>query len=152
MFTHADRMSDAIPPRPLPGAASSILVDADRRTRQMADAMVRLNAEHPDGCTEVTLDREGFSPHEQKTLGPAARRLANGLFVKHVDETFARLTDEQLIEIALDKVAGLIDIGLIHSALRNDGRFSNATLARLWPALRTRIAASIALAPIPVSS
>lgn len=153
MFSHSTDGAFHAPPRPLPGAASSVLVDADRRTRQLADAMLRLNAEHPDGCTEVTLAHEGFSAHEQRTLGPTARQLANGLFVRRIREAdLPEFTDDELIAIALDKVAGLIDIGLIHSALRNDGRFSNATLARLWPALRTRIAASIALAPVPVSS
>ena len=142
---------DALP-RPAYPDASRIVVDADRRTRQLADAMLRLNAEDPDGCTEITLDREGFSPYEQQTLGPAARKLADGLFVRHLTADLPEFTDDELIAIALDKVAGLVDIGQIHATLRADWRFSNATIARIWTVLRTRIAANIARSPIPVSS
>lgn len=149
MFTHHHAAPAAVLPRPAYPEAGRIVVDADRRTRQLAEAMLRLNAEDPDGCTEVTLDREGFSAHEQQTLGPTARRLANLGFVKRVDEGLPEFTDEDLIAIALDKVAGLIDLGLIVSTLRADRRFSLRTIDRLWPELRKGIAASIATAPIP---
>lgn len=145
-----------IPSRPVYPEAARIVVDTDRRTRELAEAMVRLNAEHPDGCTEVTLDREGFSAYEQRTLGPAATKIANSVFMRQLGDdptnAFARHTDEQLIEIALGKVGGMLDIGQIVASLRGDLNFTNESIARIWPALRTRIAASIARSPVPVSS
>lgn len=140
------------PPRPVWPEASRITVDADRLTRELAEAMIRLHTEHPEGCTEITLDREGFSAYEQQTLGPAARKLANGIFVKRIDETFARFTDEQLLEIALDRVGGLVDTGQIVVSLRGDLAFTHDSIARIWPKLMTKLATKLAITPIPAVS
>lgn len=71
-------------PRPTYPDVSRIVETADRRTRDMAEAMLRLKAEHPEGCTETTLLIEGFSVHEQAQLGPVARQLADRVFVREV--------------------------------------------------------------------
>ena len=65
------------PPRASFPDASRTLVAADARTRELAQAMVRLNAEGE--CTEAALLREGFSKFELEHLAPAARGIADGI-------------------------------------------------------------------------
>lgn len=141
----------AVPPRPAYPDAARIVVDADRRTREMAEAMLRLNAEHPHGCTEVTLMLEGFSPYEQAKLGDMARSFANTGFVRQVDEQFARKTDEELLAIALDRVGGLIDAGQIVASLRGDLSFTHDSIARIWPKLMVKLATKLAKVPVPAA-
>ena len=76
----------AVLPRPAYPDAARIVETADKRTRELAEAMIRLNVEHPDGATQATLLIEGFSPHEQQHLGPVARQLANRKFVRQLGD------------------------------------------------------------------
>lgn len=139
----------AVPPRPAYPDAARIVVDTDRRTREMAEAMLRLNAE--GGCTETTLQLEGFSLHEQRKLGLVARQIANNGFVRQVDEQFARKTDEELLAIALDRVGGLIDAGQIVASLRGDLSFTHDSIARIWPRLMVKLATKLAKVPVPAA-
>lgn len=89
------------PPRPLGG--SHTIQHADGRTRALAEAMVKLNAE--GGCTEEALLREGFSPAELRHHSAAATALANGLFVRS-DRT-AEEVEPLPVRMARDIVAGV---------------------------------------------
>lgn len=129
--------------------ASRTLVHADQRTRALADAMVRLNAE--GGATDLALLSEGFSEAELRHHGDAARALANRRFVRQV-EPRPEPSDDELIDTALDRVGGLIDAGLIVSRLRGDTVFTPDRIARIWPRLCTRLATTIAKLPVPGSS
>lgn len=82
----SDHAGAAVLPRPSYPGVSRIVESADLRTRELAEAMLRLNADHPDGCTEATLLIDGFSIHEQAQLGPVARQLANRVFVREVGD------------------------------------------------------------------
>lgn len=95
----SDHAGAATLPRPTYPDVSRIVETADRRTRELADAMLRLNAEHPDGCTEATLLIDGFSVHEQAQLGPVARQLANRVFVREVgDEASGPTPKSDIVE------------------------------------------------------
>lgn len=136
------------PPRASFPAVSRIHERTDLRTREMAEAMIRLNAEHPDGCTETTLRLEGFSDYEQRQLGEAAHAIANGSFVRRVDlDGPARPTDEELIKQAIR----LYDTGLdaLLAKLRARPHFGEATLVRLYPRIRAGAAARVRQAPLP---
>jgi len=133
-------------PRPTYPDVSRIVETADRRTREMADAMLRLHAEHPDGCTETTLLIEGFSTHEQQQLGPTAKRLANLGFVRQV-EAPPKPTDEELIAEAIGLHGPLFDRLVVK--LRARPEFNEDALARIWPKLCTGLASRLARAPLP---
>lgn len=89
------------PPRPLGG--SHTIQHADLRTRELAEAMVKLNAE--GGCTDAALLREGFSAAELRHHGDAARALADGIFVR-TDRT-ADEPEPLPVRMARDIVAGV---------------------------------------------
>lgn len=131
----------AIPRRTSYPESSRTIQHADQRTRELADAMLRLNAE--DTATETALLREGFSAAELRHHSPAATQIANHSFVRQVAEAAGRAplkTDDELLAIALDRVGGLVDEGQIVAALRgansgHDPAFTCETIARLWPRL-----------------
>ena len=125
--------------------ASRTLVAADARTRDLAQAMVRLNAEGE--CTEAALLREGFSKFELEHLAPAARGIADGIFVRH-DEA-PKPTDAELLAIAIESVPALTDGSALARALR--GKLTPDQLARTWPKFCTTLAARIARLPVPAS-
>jgi hypothetical protein len=139
-------------PRPSYPASSQIVVITDKRTRDLAAAMLRLNAEAQDtgGCTDALLLAEGFSLHELETLAPAARQLANQGFVRQVaDDPIPRKTDDELLAIALDRCGGLVDVGQIVAKLRGELSFTHDSLARIWPRLAVKLAKRVATTPIP---
>lgn len=126
--------------------SSRTLVAADARTRDLAQAMVRLNAEGE--CTEAALLREGFSKFELEHLAPAARGIADGIFVRH-DEA-PKPTDEDLLAIALESVPTLTNGTALARALR--ARLTPDQLARTWPKFCTTLAARIAKLPVPAAA
>lgn len=138
----------AVLPRPAYPAASRILQTVDRRTRELAGAMNRLNAERAmsGGCTDVLLHLEGFSDHELRQLGPTAERLAKVGFVRqdgvNADEP---PPDELLIAEAL-KLFEQLPAALV-GKLR--ARLDDDTLARLWPKIATSAASRLARSPLP---
>lgn len=135
-----------LPPRASFPDSSRTIVTADARTRELAQAMVRLNAEGE--CTEAALLREGFSRFELEHLAAAARGLADGIFVRH-DET-PRPTDADLLAIALEAVPSVSNGSDLARALR--GKLTPDQLARTWPKFCTTLAARIAKLPIPGES
>lgn len=135
MFT-----ADNIPLPPTYPDSSRTIVQQDTRTRELAEAMVRLNAEGE--CTVSGLRREGFSAYELEHLADAARTIANGIFVKRLDDS-PRQSDEELIRLGAASVAGLIDEGIIVATLREQG-FTNANIARLWDRIVVKAVARIA--------
>lgn len=138
-------------PRPAFPQSSRTLEHADQRTRQLAEAMVRLNGESMGGATEEALLREGFSRAELRHHTPAATQLANARFVRQVAEAAGMAplkSDEELLAIALDRAGGLIDPGQIVAVLRS-ADFTHETLARLWPRLMQRLAHKVARLPVP---
>lgn len=139
--------SAAAPPRASYPDVPRIVETVDLRTRQIADIMVRLNAEHPEGCTETTLLLEGVSPHEQRHYGPAARQLANGTFQRQdaVLESNPP-SDDMLVAEGLKVFDGLAPAFAIK--LRGLG-FDDDVLARLWPRLATGGASRLARSPLP---
>lgn len=147
----------AVMPRSAYPDSSRTLEHADLRTRQLADAMLRLNAETACGCTEEALLREGFSAAELRHHRAAATQLANHSFVRQVAEAAGKAplkTDDELLAIALDRVGGLVDEGQIVAALRgansgHDPAFTCETIARLWPRLCARLAKQVARLPVP---
>jgi len=145
---HAETHSPS--PSPLPPRASfpdssRTIVTADARTRELAEAMVRLNAEGE--CTEAALLREGFSRFELEHLASAARGLADGIFVRH--DTAPQPTDADLLAIALEAVPALTTGTALARALR--GKLTPDQLARTWPKFCTTLAARIAKLPIPTT-
>lgn len=162
MFDHPATASPHAPQRPTPqrqGFAaprrarfpdvSRIHEQADRRTRALANAMIRLNAEDPQGCTEATLLVEGFSAHEQAQLGPAARQLANAAFVRQAREAFARPSDDELLRAALAAFSPMAGLGALLRALRADPDYSEDVLGRIWPRIATGAASLTARAALP---
>lgn len=137
----------AVLPRPTYPDSPRIVQAADRRTREVADIMLRLNAENPDGCTETTLLLEGVSMHEQRELGAVARLLANKQFVRQDCEQVAPPTDDDLIAEALSLHDPLFRRLVIK--LRARPEFNEDVLARLWPRIVTRLAAKLAKAAMP---
>lgn len=137
----------ASPPRATFPTVSRIHEKTDRRTRELAEAMVRLKAEHPDGCTETTLQLEGFSLYEQRQLGIPAQLLANGMFVRQDHVEPAPPTDEQLLDEALTLHQPMLDRLLVK--LRARPHFNEDALARLWPRIATGLATRIAKAALP---
>lgn len=140
-------------PRPAYPDAPRIVETADRRTRELAEAMLRLNPEG-GGCTETSLQLEGFSLHEQRCLGPVARRLANLGFVRQdaaseraPSARAAHEIDEELVAEALRLDAPLLRQLAIKLRARSD--FDEDTLARLWPRIATGLASRLARAPLP---
>ncbi len=133
-------------PRPSYPASSQIITIVDRRTRELASAMLRLHAE--GGCTEATLLAEGYSRHELAELGDAARRLANQDFVRQV-ETAPLRTDDELLDIAADRCTGLFNEGQIVAALRSDLSFTLESISRIWPRLTDRLALKVRGMPAP---
>lgn len=132
----------AVPPRPAYPDAARIVVDTDRRTREMAEAMLRLNAE--GGCTETTLQLEGFSLHEQRKLGTVARLIANTGFVRTVEPP-PQPTDDEIIAEALALGAPL----LRRLVIRLRAHHSDDALGRTWRKIATGLASQIARAPLP---
>ncbi len=129
--------------------SSRTLQSAERRTRDLAAAMLRLNGE--GGCTEALLLAEGFSRYELSHYADAARQIANAGFVRQVAEYAAMAplrTDEELLAIAVDRCGGLIDIGQIVASLRG-AEFTHDSIARIWPKLCARLARQVALLPVP---
>lgn len=72
----------------MPKDTLTTLENADRRTRELGRSMFNLNASGT--CTDVLLMAEGFSRHELDTLGPAARQVANELYIRRDDAIAAR--------------------------------------------------------------
>lgn len=145
---HASAAATASPPRATFPTVSRIHEKTDRRVREMAEAMVRLKAEHPDGCTETTLRLEGFSLYEQRQLGEAATFLANDRFVRRDDVTNPQPpSDESLIAEAVR----LFDVGLDAwlVKLRALEHFDEDTLARIFPKMATRAASHLARSTLP---
>lgn len=120
------------------------LTEADRRTRELARAMFNLNAE--GACTDILLFQEGFSLHEQRTFGDAARQIANGFFVRRDDlDAIVKAplkSDAELLAIALDRCGGLVGEGDIIATLRRSG-FEVDTIDRLWERLLPKLASSV---------
>jgi hypothetical protein len=136
----------AVPPRPAYPDRSRIVVDADRRTRELADEMLRLKAEHPDGCTDATLLLSGYSLYEQRKLGPAARQIANTAFVRQVAESAPPPpTDDEIIAEALALGAPL----LRRLVIKLRAHHSDDALGRTWRKIATGLASQIARAPLP---
>lgn len=138
----------AIPARPSYPNRSRIVLDNDRRIREMAEEMLRLKAEDPEGCTNANLLSAGFSLYEQRKLGPEAKQLANIGFVRQ--DALAEPpppTDDELIAEALQLADPLVRRLVIR--LRARPEFSDDTLSRLWRPLAIRLAAQIARAPLP---
>lgn len=138
-------------PTPAPRAAypthSRAVENTDRRTRQLAAAMVRLNGESMAGATEALLLEE-FSPFELETLRPAADRLAKHRFVRQ-DAVLAPEppSDDMLLAEATRLHAALAPE--LATLLRQIPDMSEDTLARLWPRAAIAAAASLARAPLP---
>lgn len=147
----SDHAGAATLPRPTYPDVSRIVETADRRTRELAEAMLRLNAEHPDGCTETTLLIEGFSTHEQQQLGATAKRLANLGFVRQVDAQPKPPTDEDLIQEATSLALGLHGplFDRLVIKLRARPEFNEDSLARIWPKVCTGLASRVARTPLP---
>ncbi len=134
----------AIPARPLPAQASVTIINADLRTRQLAEAMVKLNAE--GGCTEAALLREGFSRYELTQLAEAARAVANQIFVR-IDEP-VQPTDDELIEASASRALQLVDATRIRAQMKGI-QITDDTMARIWPKVCAKLAHHVALLPIP---
>ena len=120
------------------------LTAAETRIRQLARAMFNLNAEGT--CTDALLYAEGFSGHELKTYGDAARKIANGFFVRRDDLVAVAKTplksDDELLAIAADRCAGIVSEVEILGLLRKAG-FNHDTLDRLWDRLMPKLASSV---------
>ncbi len=143
------RQSFAAPRRALFPDVSRIHEQADRRTRDLAETMIRLNAEDPRGCTEATLLIEGFSFTEQAQLGDAARLLANSRFVRQAAEAPARPSDDELLRAALAAFSPMVGLGALLRALRADPDYSEDVLGRIWPRIATGAASLTARAALP---
>lgn len=146
---HAHAALHHSPQRPAYPDVPRMVETTDRRTREMADEMVRQNAEEPGGCTEASMLLAGFSFHEQKHLGPTARQIATGKFVRQDHHELQPLSDEEVLAIALNRTGGLVDAGQIVAALRGDLALTPDRIARIWPQLMVRLAAGIAKLPVP---
>jgi len=138
-----------VPPRARLPFASSIVAGADKRTRQLAEAMIHLNAEDLRGCTETTLQLEGFSLHEQAELGPTARALANTRFVRQAQEAEPHPSDDELLAAALKAFSPLTGLGSLVRQLRADPDYSEDVLGRIWPRIATGAASLTARAALP---
>lgn len=130
---------------------SRTLSQADRRIRDLAETMVRLNAETSmtGGCTRTLLRAEGFSDHELDQYTDAATQLANSRFVRDVAaEDLTPPTDEELIDHvssrAIDTMVAPARLRqLFKGALIDDDR-----MFRIWPKVCARIARQVATMPV----
>lgn len=122
---------------------SRTLQHADRRTRQLADAMLRLYGECGE-ATEPALIREGFSKAELAHHGDAAHALAELTRIRHDDTP--QPTDDELVAHALTSVSSLGDrlVTTLRAAMLNDDQ-----IARIWPKFCTTLASRIARLPQP---
>lgn len=133
-------------PRPSYPESSRTIQTADARTRELAEAMVRLNAEGE--ATRSALRREGFSDFELDTLSDAARSIADRMFVRQdAVETPRGPTDDELLTTATQAIPS-IDAHRIAQKLYGAG-MTHDHLARVWPKLMTRLAGALARSPIP---
>lgn len=143
----ADPSRAAVPARPLPTQASVTIINADLRTRQLAEAMVRLNAEGE--ATEAALLREGFSRYELQHLAEAARGVANTIFVR-VEQEPPPPSDEDLIELSFRRAVARQSIDPLQLRTIMRGIYiTDDVAARIWPKLCARLARHVALMPIP---
>ena len=147
---HASTVPAAVLPRPAYPEAPRILQTVDRRTRELAEAMNRLNAENAmtGGCTDVLLRLEGFSDHELRTIGPVAQLLANNRFVRQD----AVITPEPPSDAMLVAEASALHDELFRSLvikLRARPDFHEDRLAAIWPLIRKDLALKMASAALP---
>ena len=148
MHATATHPAGFAPPRAAYPNVPRIVASVDLRLREIADIMVRLNAEHPEGCTETTLLLEGVSPHEQREYGHAARQLANGTFVRQDGVLKPEPpSDDMLLAEGLRVFEGMVPALAIKLRAR-DG-FDDDVLARLWPRLVPAGASRLARSPLP---
>lgn len=136
------------PPRAAYPNVPRVVERTDRRTRQLADAMVRLNGDDLRGCTDERLLHEGFSPYEIEHLKPAAAQIANGAFVRQ-DAVIAPEppSDEMLVAEASALHDELFRRLVIKLRARPD--FHEDRLAALWPKLRKHFSLRCASLPLP---
>jgi hypothetical protein len=118
---------------------------ADRRTHQLADAMLRLYAECGE-ATEAALIREGFSRAELAHHGEAAHVLAEQKRIRH-DEAPPPPTDDELLATAL----GAVDMPGAERIARQcyAAGLSHEQLTRIWPKLAVKLAARTAATSVP---
>lgn len=147
---HASTIPAAVLPRPAYPEAPRILQTVDRRTRELAEAKLRLHAENSmtGGCTDVLLRLEGFSDHELEKLGPTADLLANTRFVRQ-DAVLAPEppSDEMLVGELLALHDQLVRRLVIKARANPD--FTEDRLAALWPQFRKRLTLKCASLPLP---
>lgn len=136
--------STIAPPRPLPRQASKTIISADLRTRHLAEAMVRLNAEGE--ATRAALLREGFSAHELDHLGTAANALARNLFVR--EDKAPEPTDDELVEALVSRLLPRLDAAALRQAAAGLS-IDPDRAAHIWPRLCTRLARQVAVLPFP---
>lgn len=136
-----------IPVRPLPTQSSKTIISADKRTRELAQAMVKLNAEGV--CTVEALLREGFSHYELNHLADAARAVANGIFVR-VEAEPAPPSDDDLVELSLQKAVTRKSFDPLQLRTVMRGLYmTDDVIARIWPKLCVKLAAHVARLPLP---
>lgn len=130
---------------PLYHQHSRTVQHADRRTRELADAYLRLYAETGE-ATESALLREGFSRAELVHHGDAAKALADARFVRS-EEAPAPPTDQELLATAL----GAVEMATAERLARQcyAAGMTHDQLARIWPKLVVKLAAWTTAMPIP---
>lgn len=138
----------AAPPRAMFPNTSRVLETVDRRTRELAAAMNRLNAEHQlsGGCTDVLLRLEGFSDHELRQLGPTATRLAKIGFLRQDAPAGDEPVPDELLIAESVKLFEQLPAAFV---ARLRARLDDDTLARLWPKIATGAASRLARSPLP---
>jgi len=138
----------AAPPRASFPTATRTHERTDRRLREMADALVKLNGQSIEGASRRLMRLEGFSDWELDTYGEAAELLANTRFVRQ-DAVLEPEppTDEMLVAEGLRLFDGMAQSLAIKLRARPD--FNDDVLARIWPRLVTAGASRLARSPLP---
>jgi hypothetical protein len=147
---HAQQTNPAgfAPPRATFPTSTRIHERTDRRLREMADALVRLNGKSLEGASRRLMRLEGFSDWELDHYGADAELLANTRFVRQDAVTEPEPpTDEMLIAEAVKLFDPGFDRLLIKLRARPD--FNEDVLGRIWPRIATGAAARLARHPLP---
>ncbi len=138
----------AAPPRASFPTATRIHERTDRRLREVADAMVRLNGNSIEGASRRLMRLEGFSNWELDHYGEDAQLLANERFVRQDGVLKPEPpSDDMLLAEGLRVFEGMVPALAIKLRAR-DG-FDDDVLARLWPKLVTAGASRLARSPLP---
>ena len=138
----------AAPPRASFPTATRTHERTDRRLREMADSLVRLNGESIEGASRRLMRLEGFSDWELDQYGEAAQLLANTRFVRQ-DAVIAPEPPSDAMLVA--EASALHDelFARLVVKLRARPDFHEDRLAAIWPEIRKSLSLKLGRTPLP---